>query len=174
MKKIFSTILVLGFLLSGNAFAENIYLSCSRIVTENNGEGDWSRWQAVGNDLGNLIIEIKKKNKSLKIVVHLAENDSGEPEKMFKGKGLYKDGHYTMKKKHSGKTYINTWMLKDYGVTSMKASDKIDISKIENEWIINGTGIRKYKSNINVNYNYNGECNSLSKEKYSSATSKSS
>ena len=32
------------------------------------------------------------------MIVHLAENDSGEPEKIFKGKGSYKNGHYIVKK----------------------------------------------------------------------------
>ena len=56
----------------------------------------------------------------------------------------------------------------------MKASDKLDIFKVENKWIIKGESIRKYKRNINVNYNYKGDCNILTKEKYITATKKSS
>ena len=173
MKKLLG-ILVLGLLLSGNAYAENTYLNCSRTIYENNGDGDWNLFYKVGNSAdGPILIEIKEKNSSVKMTVHLAEMDDGEPEKMFKGKGSYKDGHYIMNKKHSGKTYIKLWMLKDYGVTKMKASDKLDIFKVENKWIIKGESIRKFDV-INVNYNYKGECNILTKEKYTTATKKSS
>ena len=165
--------MALGLLLSGNAYAEDIYLNCSRTIYENNGEGELSLFYKEGQSDQSILISINEKNSSVKMVVHLAENDSGEPEKMFKGKGSYKNGHYIVKKKHSGKTFINTWFLKDYGVTKMKASDKLDISKIENRWIIDGVSIRKFDV-INVNYNYKGECDLLTKEKYLTATKKSS
>ena len=55
----------------------------------------------------------------------------------------------------------------------MKASDKLDIFKVENKWIIKGESIRKFDV-INVNYNYKGECDLLTKEKYLTATKKSS
>jgi len=162
-------ILVLGLLLSGNAYAENIYLICNRTIYENNGSGDWSLFYKEGQSDQPILISINEKNSSVKMIVHLAENDSGEPEKIFKGKGSYKNGHYIVKKKHIGKTFINTWFLKDYGVTKMKASDKLDVIKEGNEWIVDGVSIRKLDV-INVNYNYKGECNSLTKEEYLKAS----
>ena len=48
MKKLLR-ILVLGLLLSGNAYAENIYLNCDRTIYENNGSGDWSLYYKVEN-----------------------------------------------------------------------------------------------------------------------------
>ena len=178
MKKVLE-IVVLVLLLSGNAYAKDIYLNCSRTIYENNGEGEWSLYYKEGQSDQSILISIKKqilepttyKEKEIvvKMVVHLAENDSGEPEKIFKGKGLFKNGHYIVKKKHKGKTFINTWFLKDYGVTKMKASDKIDVFKKENEWIIEGVSIRKFDI-INVNYKYKGECNSLTKDEYLKAS----
>ena len=172
MKKLLG-IVVLGLLLSSNAYAENIYLNCSRIITENNGDGEWSSFYKVGSGLlGDIYVQIEKKNSSAKIKVHLQENDSGEPEKLFQGKSLYESGHYKMNKKHNGKVFINTWFLKDYGVTKMDANDQLDISKIENKWNIKGTTIRKYKNHINVNLNYSGECSTLTAENYTKGTKK--
>ena len=51
----------------------------------------------------------------------------------------------------------------------MKASDKLDVIKEGNEWIVDGVSIRKLDV-INVNYNYKGECNSLTKEEYLKAS----
>ena len=172
MKKLLG-ILVLGLLLSSKAYAENIYLNCSRIITENNGDGEWSSFYEVGSGLlGDIYVQIEKKNSSAKIKVHLQENDSGEPEKLFKGKGSYESGHYKMNKKHNGKVFINTWFLKDYGVTKMNAKDQLDIFKSENKWIIKGTTIRKYKNHINVNLNYDGKCNTLTAENYTNGIKK--
>ena len=98
MKKLLG-IMALGLLLSGNAYAEDIYLNCSRTIYENNGDGELSLFYKEGQSDQSILISINEKNSSVKMVVHLAENDSGEPEKMFKGKGSYKNGHYIVKKK---------------------------------------------------------------------------
>jgi len=82
MKKLLG-ILVLGLLLSGNAYAENIYLICNRTIYENNGSGDWSLFYKEGQSDQPILISINEKNSSVKMIVHLAENDSGEPEKIF-------------------------------------------------------------------------------------------
>ena len=170
MKKLFSTILVLGLLLGGNAFAKNFYLNCEREIYENNGSGDWSQYYKVGNSAdGSILIKTEEKKSSVKMTVHLAEMDDGNPGKMFTGKGSLKDGHYIVKKKHSGKIFIKLWMLKDYGVTKVKASDTIDLSKKENLWVIDGEGTRKFDV-IDVSYKYRGECNSLTKEEYLKAS----
>ena len=170
MKKLFSTILVLGLLLGGNAFAKNFYLNCEREIYENNGSGDWSQYYKVGNSAdGSILIKTEEKKSSIKMTVHLAEMDDGNPGKMFTGKGSLKDGHYIVKKKHSGKIFIKLWMLKDYGVTKVKASDTIDLSKKENLWVIDGEGTRKFDV-IDVSYKYRGECNSLTKEEYLKAS----
>ena len=162
--------MVLGLLLSGNAYAENIYLNCDRTIYENNGSGDWSRYYKVGNSAdGSILIKTEEKKSSIKMTVHLAEMDDGSPGKMFTGKGSLKDGHYIVKKKHSGKIFIKLWMLKDYGVTKIKASDKIDLSKKEDVWIIDGEGTRKIDV-IDVSYKYKGECNPLTKEVYLKAS----
>ena len=60
-------------------------------------------------------------------------------------------------------------MLKDYGVTKVKASDTIDLSKKEDLWVIDGEGTRKFDV-IDVSYKYRGECNSLTKEEYLKAS----
>ena len=159
-------ILTLSLLFSSKTLAENIYLNCNRTIYENNGSGDWSLYYKVGNTAdGSILIKVEEKNTSIKMVVHLAEMDDGNPGKMFTGKGSIQDGHYIVKKKHSGKIFIKLWMLKDYGVTKIKASDKIDLSKNEDEWVIDGEGIRKFDV-IDVSYKYRGECNSLTKEEY--------
>ena len=144
MKKLLG-IVVLGLLLSGNAYAENIYLNCNRTIYENNGSGDWSLYYKVGNSPdGSILIKTEEKKSSIKMTVHLAEMDDGNPGKMFTGKGSFKDGHYIVNKKHSGKIFIKLWSLKDYGVTKIKASDKIDLSKKGDGWIIDGEGTRKF------------------------------
>ena len=169
MKKLL-VILVLSFLLSGYTYAENIYLICDRTIYENNGSGDWSLYYKVGNSPdGSILIKTEEKKSSVKMTVHLAEMDDGNPGKMFTGKGSLKDGHYIVKKKHSGKMFIKLWMLKDYGVTKIKASDTIDLSKKENLWLIDGEGARKFDV-IDVSYKYKGECNSLTKEEYLKAS----
>ena len=169
MKKLLG-ILVLGLLLSGNAFAENIYLNCDRTIYENNGSGDWSLYYKVGNSPdGSILIKTEEKKSSIKMTVHLAEMDDGNPGKMFTGKGSFKDGHYIVNKKHSGKIFIKLWQLKDYGVTKIKASDKIDLSKKGDGWIIDGEGTRKFDV-IDVSYKYKGECNSLTKDEYLKAS----
>ena len=123
-------IVVLGLLLSANAYANTFYLNCDREIYENNGSGDWSVYYNVGNSPdGSILIKTEEKKSSVKMTVHLAEMDDGNPGKMFTGKGSLKDGHYIVKKKHSGKMFIKLWMLKDYGVTKIKASDTIDLSK---------------------------------------------
>ena len=169
MKKLLG-IAVLGLLLSGNAYANIFYLNCDREIYENNGSGDWSLYYKVGNSPdGSILIKTEEKKSSIKMTVHLAEMDDGNPGKMFKGKGLLKDGHYVVKEKHSGKIFIKLWMLKDYGVTKVKASDTIDLSKKENLWVIEGEGTRKFDV-IDVSYKYRGECNSLTKEEYLKAS----
>ena len=60
-------------------------------------------------------------------------------------------------------------MLNDYGVTKIKASDKIDLSKKEDEWVIDGKGIRKFDV-IDVSYKYSGECSLLTKDEYLKAS----
>ena len=169
MKKLLG-IVVLGLLLSGNAYAENIYLNCNRTIYENNGSGDWSLYYKVGNSPdGSILIKTEEKKSSIKMTVHLAEMDDGNPGKMFTGKGSFKDGHYIVNKKHSGKIFIKLWQLKDYGVTKIKASDKIDLSKKGDGWIIDGEGTRKFDV-IDVSYKYKGECNSLTKDEYLKAS----
>ena len=169
MKKLLG-IIVLGLLLSGNAYAENFYLICDRIIYENNGSGDWSLYYKVGNSPdGSILIKTEEKKSSIKMTVHLAEMDDGNPGKMFTGKGSFKDGHYIVNKKHSGKIFIKLWQLKDYGVTKIKASDKIDLSKKGDGWIIDGEGTRKFDV-IDVSYKYKGECNSLTKDEYLKAS----
>ena len=169
MKKLL-VILALSLFFSSKTFAENIYLNCNRTIYENNGSGDWSLYYKVGNTAdGSVLIKIQEKNTSIKMTVHLAEMDDGNPGKMFTGKGSIKDGHYIVKKKHSGKVFIKLWMLNDYGVTKIKASDKIDLSKKEDVWIIDGEGTRKFDV-IDVSYKYRGECNSLTKEEYLKAS----
>jgi len=171
MKKLLG-IVVLSLLLSWNAYAENIYLNCNRTIYENNGSGDWSHYYKVGNSPdGSILIKTEEKKSSIKMTVHLSEMDDGNPGKMFTGKGSLKDGHYIVKKKHSGKIFIKLWHLKDYGVTKIKASDKIDLSKKEDVWIIDGEGTRKIDV-IDVSYKYKGECNSLTKEEYLKAKKK--
>ena len=160
----------LGFLFSCNAYANTLYLNCDREIYENNGSGDWSLYYKVGNSPdGSILIKTEEKKSSIKMTVHLAEMDDGNPGKMFTGKGSLTDGHYIVKKKHSGKIFIKLWMLKDYGVTKIKASDTIDLSKQENLWIIDGEGTRKLDV-IDVSYKYKGECNSLTKEEYLKAS----
>jgi hypothetical protein len=169
MKK-FLLIMVLCLIFNSKAFAENIYLNCNRIIYENNGSGDWSSYYKVGNTAdGSVLIKIQEKNTSIKMTVHLTEMDDGNPEKMFTGKGSIKDGHYIVKKKHSGKIFIKLWMLNDHGVTKIKASDKIDLSKKEDEWVIDGEGIRKFDV-IDVSYKYRGECSLLTKDEYLKAS----
>ena len=169
MKKLLS-IVVLGLLLGGNAYAKNFYLNCEREIYENNGSGDWSQYYKVGNSAdGSILIKTEEKKSSVKMTVHLAEMDDGNPGKMFSSKGSLIDGHYVVKKKHSGKIFIKLWMLKDYGVTKVKASDTIDLSKKENLWVIDGEGTRKFDV-IDVSYKYRGECNSLTKEEYLKAS----
>ena len=169
MKKLLG-IVVLGLVLSGNAYANTFYLNCDRKIYENNGSGDWSLYYKVGNSPdGSILIKTEEKKSSVKMTVHLAEMDDGNPGKMFTGKGSLKDGHYIVKKKHSGKIFIKLWMLKDYGVTKVKASDTIDLSKKENLWVIDGEGTRKFDV-IDVSYKYRGECNSLTKEEYLKAS----
>ena len=163
-------ILTLSLLFSSKTLAENIYLNCNRTIYENNGSGDWSLYYKVGNTAdGSILIKVEEKNTSIKMVVHLAEMDDGNPGKMFTGKGSIQDGHYIVKKKHSGKIFIKLWMLKDYGVTKIKASDKIDLSKNEDEWVIDGEGTRKFDV-IDVSYKYRGECNLLTKNEYLKAS----
>ena len=165
MKKLFG-ILVFSFFLSGYTYAENIYLICDRTIYENNGSGEWSHYYKVGNSPdGSILIKTEEKKSSIKMTVHLAEMDDGSPGKMFSGKGSFKDGHYIVNKKHSGKIFIKLWSLKDYGVTKIKASDKIDLSKKGDEWIIDGEGTRKFDV-IDVSYKYKGECNPLTKQVY--------
>lgn len=165
MKKLLE-ILVLGLWMCGNTYAENIYLICDRTIYENNGSGDWSLYYKVGNSPdGPILIKTEEKKSSIKMTVHLAEMDDGNPGKMFTGKGSFNDGHYIVKKKHSGKIFIKLWSLKDYGVTKIKANDKIDLSKKEGEWIIDGEGTRKFDV-IDVSYKYKGQCNPLTKEVY--------
>ena len=169
MKKLL-LIVVLGLLLCSNAYAKNFYLNCEREIYENNGSGDWSQYYKVGNSAdGSILIKTEEKKSSIKMTVHLAEMDDGNPGKMFTGKGSLKDGHYIVKKKHSGKIFIKLWMLKDYGVTKVKASDTIDLSKKENLWVIDGEGTRKFDV-IDISYKYRGECNSLTKEEYLKAS----
>ena len=169
MKKLLRFVF-LGFLFSCNAYANTLYLNCDREIYENNGSGDWSLYYKVGNSPdGSILIKTEEKKSSIKMTVHLAEMDDGNPEKMFTAKGSLKDGHYIIKKKHSGKIFIKLWMLKDYGVTKIKASDTIDLSKQENLWIIDGEGTRKLDV-IDVSYKYKGECNSLTKEEYLKAS----
>ena len=169
MKKLLE-IVVLGLLLSGNAYANTFYLNCDREIYENNGSGDWNLYYKVGNSAdGSILIKTEEKKSSIKMTVHLTEMDDGNPGKMFSSKGSLIDGHYVVKKKHSGKIFIKLWMLKDYGVTRVKASDTIDLSKKENPWVIDGEGTRKFDV-IDVSYKYRGECNSLSKEEYLKAS----
>ena len=166
----FLGIVVLGLLWCGSSYAENFYLNCDREIYENNGSGDWSLYYKVGNSPdGSILIKTEEKKSSIKMTVHLAEMDDGNPGKIFTGKGSLKDGHYIVKKKHSGKIFIKLWMLKDYGVTKIKASDMIDLSKKDGEWIIDGEGTRKFDV-IDVSYKYRGKCNSLSKEEYLQAS----
>ncbi len=163
-------IAVLSFLFSVNTHAENTYLICDRTIYENNGSGDWSLYYKVGNSPdGPILIKTEEKKSSIKMTVHLAEMDDGNPGKMFTSKGSFKDGHYIIKKKHRGKIFIKLWSLKDYGVTQIKATDKIELSKKENVWVIDGEGTRKFDV-IDVSYKYRGECNSLTKEKYLKAS----
>ena len=169
MKKLLG-IMVLSLLFSSKLFAENIYLNCSRTIYENNGSGDWSNYYKVGNSAdGSILIKIQEKNTSIKMTVHLAEMDDGKPGKMFTGKGSIKDGHYIVKKKHSGKIFIKLWMLNDYGVKKIKASDKIDLFKKGEQWAIDGEGIRKFDV-IDVKYKYRGECSLLRKNEYLKAS----
>ena len=169
MKKIL-VIVLLTLLLSVNTYANTFYLYCDREIYENNGSGDWSQYYKVGNSPdGSILIKTEEKKSSIKMTVHLAEMDDGNPGKMFSGKGSLKDGHYIVKKNHSGKIFIKLWYLKDYGVTKIKASDKIDLSKKENLWVIDGEGTRKFDV-INVSYKYRGECNLLTKEEYLKAS----
>ena len=163
-------IAVLGLLLSGNAYANTFYLNCDREIYENNGSGDWSVYYKVGNSPdGSILIKTEEKKSSVKMTVHLPEMDDGNPGKMFTGKGSLKNSHYIVKKKHSGKIFIKLWMLKDYGVTKVKASDTIDLSKQGNLWVIDGEGTRKLDV-IDVSYKYKGQCNSLTKDEYLKAS----
>ena len=58
MKKLLG-IVVLGLLLSGNAYANIFYLNCDREIYENNGSGDWSLYYKVGNSAdGSILIKI--------------------------------------------------------------------------------------------------------------------
>ncbi len=169
MKKLLA-IMVLGLLWSGRVFAADIYLNCNRTIYEDNGSGDWNRFYKVGNSSdGPILIKIEEKKSSIKMTVHLAEMDDGNPGKMFAGEGSIKNEHYIVKKKHSGKIFIKLWMLNDYGVTKVNASDKIDLFKKENLWNIEGESIRKLDV-IDVNYKYKGECNSLTKDEYLKAS----
>ena len=169
MKKLLA-IVVLGLLFSGNVYAESIYLNCNRTIYEDNGSGEWNLFYTVGKSSdGPILIKIEEKKSSIKMTVHLAEMDDGNPGKIFTSKGSLKDGHYIVKKKHSGKIFIKLWMLNDYGVTKVKASDKIDLSKKEDVWNIEGESIRKFDV-IDVNHKYKGECNSLTKDKYLKAS----
>ena len=61
MKKVIA-IIVLGLLLSGNAYAENIYLICNRTIYENNGSGDWSLFYKEGQSDQPILISINEKN----------------------------------------------------------------------------------------------------------------
>ena len=105
MKKILG-IVVIGLLFSGNAYANTFYLNCEREIYENNGSGDWSQYYKVGNSPdGSILIKTEEKKSSIEMTVHLSEMDDGNPGKMFTGKGSLKDGHYIVKKKHSGKIF---------------------------------------------------------------------
>ena len=160
----------LSLMLSGNSYADTFYFNCDREIYENNGSGDWSLYYKVGNSPdGSILIKIEEKKSSIKMTVHLAEMDDGNPGKMFTAKGSFNDGHYIVKKKHSGKIFIKLWMLKEYGVTKIKASDTIDLSKPGNLWIIDGEGTRKFDV-IDINYKYKGDCDSLTKEEYLKAS----
>jgi len=169
MKKLLG-VLFLSLMLSGNAYTDIFYLSCDREIYENNGSGDWSLFYKVGNSPdGPILIKTEEKKSSIKMTVHLAEMDDGNPGKMFTAKGVLNDGHYIVKKKHSGKIFIKLWMLKEYGVTKIKASDTIDLSKRVNLWVIDGEGTRKFDV-IDVSYKYKGECVSFTKEEYLKAS----
>ena len=87
MQKIIGIVL-LTLLLSVNSYANTFYLYCDREIYENNGSGDWSQYYKVGNSPdGSILIKTEEKKSSIKMTVHLAEMDDGNPGKMFSGKG---------------------------------------------------------------------------------------
>ena len=76
MKKLLG-IIVLGLLLSGNAYANTFYLNCEREIYENNGSGDWSQYYKVGNSAdGSILIKTEEKKSSIKI--YLERSTSNE------------------------------------------------------------------------------------------------
>jgi hypothetical protein len=107
MKKLLA-IMVLGLLWSGRVFAADIYLNCNRTIYEDNGSGDWNRFYKVGNSSdGPILIKIEEKKSSIKMTVHLAEMDDGNPGKMFTGEGSIKNEHYIVKKNIVKKYLLN-------------------------------------------------------------------
>ena len=170
MKKILG-IIVLGLLLSGNAYAssEKIYLICEIKATDTT--KNTGKMISHITDLVSIInvnyISIDKKENKVKIVIYEHEASKywfkiqPKPQKIFSflknsektDKSEYKEGHFF-------------YTVTDKLIDGDLAKITFDIYKKDNNWIVEGTDYKNFFENGILKYPFKGDCEEYSKEEF--------